>query len=58
MTEKHLYTALAVRLENNDDEPDNDSPIETNYTDVEVQENDGPGQTNTDSEAKIVLCCC
>ncbi|XP_052232068.1 uncharacterized protein LOC127845280 [Dreissena polymorpha] len=53
MTEKHLYTALTVRLENNDEEPDNDSPLETNYADVEVPDNEGQGQTNTHSEAKV-----
>ncbi|KAH3702750.1 hypothetical protein DPMN_077776 [Dreissena polymorpha] len=58
MTERHLYTALAVRLENTDDEPDNDSPIETNYAYVEVPDNGRPGQTYTDSEAKVVFCCC
>ncbi|KAH3702740.1 uncharacterized protein LOC127861280 [Dreissena polymorpha] len=41
MTTNHMYTALTVRLENND------------YADVEVPDSDGQGQTHTDSEAKV-----
>ncbi|KAH3702238.1 hypothetical protein DPMN_077246 [Dreissena polymorpha] len=38
------------RQENNNDEPENDDPGDTNYDDVEISEKDGPGQTNPESE--------
>ncbi|KAH3702163.1 hypothetical protein DPMN_077168 [Dreissena polymorpha] len=51
----HVETQVEMseRQENNFDESENYDPGDTNYDDVKISEKDGPGQTNTESEATM-----